>query len=109
MTNLANRIKIIAFDIFGTVVDWHGSVKREIEEMRELACDQQVLIRRQIGVESLHYVSIDGLYRAMGEAGRKPDAPQYPLHSACIVFPTVVPAALGIRLRCLRSFGFDIG
>ncbi len=26
-------------------------LKREIEEMRELACDQQVLIRRQIGVQ----------------------------------------------------------
>ncbi len=34
-------------------------------------------IRQQIGVESLHYVSIDGLYRAMGEAGRNRDAPQY--------------------------------
>ena len=26
--------KILAFDIFGTVVDWHGSVSREIEALR---------------------------------------------------------------------------
>lgn len=28
-----NHIKVIAFDVFGTVVDWHGSVKRAIEAM----------------------------------------------------------------------------
>ncbi len=33
MTELADRIKIIAFDVFGTVVDWHGSVKKEVEAM----------------------------------------------------------------------------
>ena len=33
MTELAEKIRVIAFDVFGTVVDWHGSVKREIESM----------------------------------------------------------------------------
>jgi len=33
MSNLAEKIRVIAFDVFGTVVDWHGSVKREIEEL----------------------------------------------------------------------------
>lgn len=28
-----NKIKILAFDVFGTVVDWHGSIKREAEAM----------------------------------------------------------------------------
>ncbi len=28
-----NRIKILAFDIFGTVVDWHGSIVREVEAL----------------------------------------------------------------------------
>jgi amidophosphoribosyltransferase len=32
---------------------------------------------RVIGVDSLAFVSIDGLYRAMGTAGRNPDAPQF--------------------------------
>ena len=32
---------------------------------------------RHIGVDSLAFLSIDGLYRALGEAGRKIEAPQY--------------------------------
>jgi len=34
MSELADRIKVIAFDVFGTVVDWHGSVLREVTAMR---------------------------------------------------------------------------
>lgn len=34
-------------------------------------------IRRLIGADSLAYVTMDGLYRAMGETGRDNDAPQY--------------------------------
>ncbi|MFT7673928.1 MAG: 2-haloacid dehalogenase, partial [Gammaproteobacteria bacterium] len=29
----SNHIKVLAFDVFGTVVDWHGSVSREIETL----------------------------------------------------------------------------
>jgi amidophosphoribosyltransferase len=32
---------------------------------------------KQIGVDSLAFVSLDGLYKAMGEAGRDNNAPQY--------------------------------
>ena len=28
-----NNLKVLAFDIFGTVVDWHGSIVREVEEL----------------------------------------------------------------------------
>ncbi len=28
-----NKVKILAFDIFGTVVDWHGSIKREVSTL----------------------------------------------------------------------------
>ena len=35
--NTAN-IKVLAFDVFGTVVDWHGSIMREIDAM-ELQVD----------------------------------------------------------------------
>ena len=31
----------------------------------------------EIGADSLAFISIDGLYRAMGEAGRNPDGPQF--------------------------------
>ncbi len=34
-------------------------------------------IRRVIGADSLAYVTMDGLYRAMGEAGRDNESPQY--------------------------------
>ena len=33
MTAFAENIRLIAFDVFGTVVDWHGSVMREVSEM----------------------------------------------------------------------------
>ncbi len=33
MTQSADEIRVIAFDVFGTVVDWHGSVKREVERL----------------------------------------------------------------------------
>jgi amidophosphoribosyltransferase len=32
---------------------------------------------RHIGVDSLAFISHDGLYRAVGEAGRNADRPQY--------------------------------
>lgn len=33
MSEPGESIKVIAFDVFGTVVDWHGSVMREVAEM----------------------------------------------------------------------------
>ena len=33
MPSPGQKIRIIAFDVFGTVVDWHGSVAREVEAM----------------------------------------------------------------------------
>ena len=40
--------------------------KHDTEEMAQI-----------IGVDSLAFISIDGLYRAMGEPGRDPRQPQY--------------------------------
>ena len=35
-------------------------------------------MRRHLGVASLRFISLDGLYRAVGESqGRDPNAPQY--------------------------------
>ena len=34
-------------------------------------------IAKEIGADSLAFISIDGLYRAMGEVGRNPDGPQF--------------------------------
>ena len=30
---LAERLQVLAFDVFGTVVDWHGSIAREVNAM----------------------------------------------------------------------------
>jgi 2-haloacid dehalogenase len=30
---LSSQVKVLAFDVFGTVVDWHGSIQREIQSM----------------------------------------------------------------------------
>jgi 2-haloacid dehalogenase len=34
MNKTAQQTRIIAFDVFGTVVDWHGSVSREVGAMK---------------------------------------------------------------------------
>ena len=31
--NDVSNVKILAFDVFGTVVDWHGSVAREVDQL----------------------------------------------------------------------------
>ena len=31
---VARSVKVIAFDVFGTVVDWHGSITREVDAMK---------------------------------------------------------------------------
>ena len=33
-TDRHHAIKVLAFDIFGTVVDWHGSIAREVDAMK---------------------------------------------------------------------------
>src|SRR6476661_5409526 len=32
-TDLAGSVRVLAFDIFGTVVDWHGSIVREMAQL----------------------------------------------------------------------------
>jgi len=46
------------------------------EELLASAMDVETMARH-IGVDSLAFISIDGLYRAMGEEGRDPKAPQF--------------------------------
>ena len=28
-----DRVEVLAFDVFGTVVDWHGSIAREVDAL----------------------------------------------------------------------------
>ncbi len=72
LTTAPETIKVLAFDIFGTVVDWHGSISREVNAM-ELGVDggefalawragYQPAMRRVMSGE-LGWTLIDDLHR----------------------------------------------
>jgi amidophosphoribosyltransferase len=45
-------------------------------------------MRRFIGADSLAFLSVDGIYRAMGEDGRNPARPQFTDHCFTGDYPT---------------------
>ena len=53
-----------------------ASTRRERDRLLAARFDIEGM-RREIGVDSLAFISADGLYRAMGLSGRDPDAPAY--------------------------------
>ncbi len=55
---------------------FYGIDTPEREELLAAQMDLEEMARH-IGVDSLAYVSLDGLYRALGEAGRDKETPQY--------------------------------
>lgn len=69
---LAEEIKILAFDVFGTVVDWHASIMREVRAM-ELEVDAGEFAQawragympamQRVRSGSLGWTSIDTLHR----------------------------------------------
>ena len=52
-------------------------------------------MRAYLGVESISFISIDGLYRALGEPGRNNAAPQYTDHYFTGDYPTPITDLLG--------------
>ena len=54
-------------------------------------------IAKEIGVDSLSFISIDGLYRAMGEARRNPDSPQF--CDACFTGDYPITLATGLSAK----------
>lgn len=54
-------------------------------------------IAKEIGVDSLSFISIDGLYRAMGEARRDPDSPQF--CDACFTGDYPITLATGLSAK----------
>ena len=82
-TGIANSIKVIAFDVFGTVVDWHGGVAREVDAMAlgvsgndfALAWREgyrpamQRVMSGELGwmkIDDLHRMILDGLLERFG-------------------------------------------
>ena len=54
-------------------------------------------IAKEIGADSLSFISIDGLYRAMGEARRDPDCPQF--CDACFTGDYPITLATGLSAK----------
>jgi amidophosphoribosyltransferase len=54
-------------------------------------------MRRYIGADSLAFISVDGLYRAMGETGRNPAMPQFTDHCFTGDYPTALTDVDGAR------------
>ncbi len=66
------------------------AAKMSLDEMRDY-----------LGVESLAFISIDGLYRALGEAGRNPQEPQFTDHYFTGEYPTRIVDRMGEGLKQL--------
>lgn len=79
----SNEIKVLAFDVFGTVVDWHTSIAREIDSMNlnvdgnEFASAwragyrpaMQKVMSGELGwtiIDDLHRLILDGLLENFG-------------------------------------------
>ncbi|MDH5354914.1 MAG: haloacid dehalogenase type II [Gammaproteobacteria bacterium] len=77
------QIKILAFDVFGTVVDWHGSIKREVEAINldvdpdafalawraGYAPAMQRVMSGELGwtrIDDLHRIILDEILQAFG-------------------------------------------
>ena len=76
---------------------------RHIEDLRKLKpvitfiIDHFDEIAKEIGADSLSFISIDGLYRAMGEARRDPDCPQF--CDACFTGDYPITLATGLSAK----------
>jgi 2-haloacid dehalogenase len=67
-----NNIKVVAFDVFGTVVDWHGSVAREVDRLNlGVSGDEFALAWRsgykpamqRVNTDELGWTILDDLHR----------------------------------------------
>ena len=81
--HIASTVKVLAFDIFGTVVDWHGSIQREVQALYPAvdadafalawrAGYQPAMARVRTGelgwtrIDELHRLILDGLLPRFG-------------------------------------------
>ena len=74
--SLENNVKVIAFDVFGTVVDWHGSTMVEVEQLNlGINADEFALAWREgyapamarVMTGELGWTKIDDLHRMILE------------------------------------------
>ena len=67
--------------------DYYGIDTPEREKLLAATHDLEGM-RAYIGADSLAFLSIEGIYRAMGEAGRDPAQPQFTDHCFTGDYPT---------------------
>src|SRR5690606_13589780 len=67
--------------------DFYGIDTPEKEKLLAATHDLEQM-RNYIGADSLAFLSIDGIYRAMGESGRNPEQPQFTDHCFTGDYPT---------------------
>lgn len=70
--------------------DFYGIDTPEREKLLAATHDLEGM-RAYIGADSLAFLSVEGLYRAMGEAGRDPVRPQFTDHCFTGDYPTALP------------------
>jgi 2-haloacid dehalogenase len=92
-------VQLLAFDVFGTVVDWRGSVAREVEHLglgikgaefadawrrRYLPSMKQVREgkREWVNLDTLHRENLDAVLEKFGAAGRLDDEAKAHLNRA---------------------------
>jgi 2-haloacid dehalogenase len=92
-------VQVLAFDVFGTVVDWRGSVAREVERLglgingaefadawrrRYLPSMRQVREgkREWVNLDTLHRENLDAVLEKFGAAGRLDDEAKAHLNRA---------------------------
>ena len=72
-----------------TYPDFYGIDTPEREKLLAATHDLESM-RRYIGADSLAFLSIEGLYRAMGEERRNPAQPQFTDHCFTGDYPTAL-------------------
>jgi amidophosphoribosyltransferase len=76
--------------------DFYGIDTPERDKLLAATHDLEGM-RKYIGADSLEFLTIDGLYRAMGHNRRDPDRPQYTDHCFTGDYPTPLTDRAGDR------------
>jgi amidophosphoribosyltransferase len=66
-------------------------------------------MRRYIGCDSLAFLSVEGIYKAMGEPGRNPDRPQFTDHCFTGDYPTPISDLIGEGQKQQLSMLAEVG
>jgi len=88
--------------------DYYG-IDTPVREKLLAATHTLEQMRDYIGCDSLQFLSVDGIYRAMGEAGRDPVRPQFTDHCFTGDYPTYLTDVTGEGPRQQLSLLAEVG